>query len=448
MLQQICLGILTLTAVYFACINVTYGALMFLSWMKVRRFRRENKTVPAHELPAVSFIVPAFNEESLIVETIQTYLSLPHQKKEIIVINDGSNDQTFRLLQNMFMLKRQDEKSSAFRSILFPELIVLEAPHMGKAQALNFGIAHAQNELVCTMDADTIPTARGVEGCLRAFAQDPKLISAGGVIQVLNSHVLKHNSPVEVQTRGWLTSFQGLEYLRTFLCERLGWSLTGSTILISGAFCMLRKEAIRKVGGFRKDSITEDLDLIIRLRKAYRGQEANFRTLPLTTCYTQVPGDRKHLMVQRMRWQMGLVETLRLNADMIFNPSYGFMGLITLPYALLVEVFSPVLAFLAFIAVPLSLIMDWISLEGVLFYLGAGLLFNVAITMFGIFLDNRYVTRNRRWPLLKSAWHTLLLHFGYKQMTSLWRLTSLLRSFRKRSDWGDKPRKEIIHQSL
>ncbi len=448
MLQQICLGILTFSALYFACINVTYGILMFLSWVQIRRFGRENNTVPAHELPPVSFIFPAFNEESLIVETIQTYLSLPHQKKEIIVINDGSHVQTFRMLQNMFMLKRFDPKSSAFRSILYPELVVLESPHMGKAQALNFGISHSQFDLICTMDADTIPTARGVEGCLRAFAQDPKLVSVGGVIQVLNSHVLKENSPVEIQSRGWLTSFQGLEYLRTFLCERLGWSLMGSTILISGAFCMIKKEAIRKVGGFRKDSITEDLDLIIRLRKAYKNQDARFRILPLTTCYTQVPGDRRHLMVQRMRWHMGLIETLRLNLDLVLNPSYGLIGMLAIPYAWLVEVFSPVLSFASLIAVPLALVMNWIAPEGVLLYLAAGLIFNVAITMVGIYLNNRYITRNRRWPIFRSAWHTLLLHFGYKQLTSFWRLQALLRSFTKRRDWGDKPRQEIIHQNL
>lgn len=436
MVQELCLLFLKLAAVYFFSINLLYGALMLLSWVKVKRYRKEMKRTTAPEkIPAVSFIIPAFNEESLIVETIQTYLALPQDKKEIIVINDGSHDQTFRLLQTMFQLKRVDENSTVFRSITSPDLMVLEATHLGKAQALNHGINHAKYDLICTMDADTIPTARGVEGCLRAFATDSKLIAAGGVIQTLSA-------------KGILTTFQGLEYLRTFLCERLGWSLMGSTTLISGAFCMVKKEAWRKVDGFRHNSITEDLDLIVRLRKAFPGQQHRFRILPITTCYTQVPKDTKHLMVQRMRWQLGLVETLARNIDLCFHPGHGILGLFAIPYSWLVEVLSPLLEITALIVIPYALFQGWIDPQLVLFYLFAGLVFNIAITLFGIYLDNRYVSRNQNWSCVKSAFNTTLLHFGYKQLTSWWRLLALFKSFRKRRDWGDKPRAEIVQPTL
>lgn len=436
MVQEFCLLLLKLAAVYFFSINILYGVLMLLSWMKVKKYRRKMKSTPAPQnVPAVSFVIPAFNEESLIVETLQTYLALPQTNKEIIVINDGSHDQTFRLLQTMFQLKRVDENKKMFRSITHPDLMVLEAEHLGKAQALNYGIQHAQFDLVCTMDADTIPTARGVEGCLRAFATDSKLIACGGVIQTLNA-------------KGLLTTFQGLEYLRTFLCERLGWCLMGSTTLISGAFCMVKKEAWRKVDGFRPTSITEDLDLIVRLRKAYPGQQNRFCILPITTCYTQVPKDSKHLMVQRMRWQMGLVETLSKNIDLCFHPGHGILGLFAIPYSWLVEVFSPVLEMSALILIPYALFQGWLDPQLVLFYLMCGLIFNVGITLFGIYLDNRYVSRNKNWSCVKSAFFTTIMHFGYKQLTSWWRLLALLKSFKKKHDWGDKPRHDIVQPSV
>jgi cellulose synthase/poly-beta-1,6-N-acetylglucosamine synthase-like glycosyltransferase len=436
MIQEICLLLLKLTAVYFLSINFLYGILMLLSWMKVKKYRREIKAVTNPEkISPVSFIIPAFNEESLIVETIQTYLALPQDKKEIIVINDGSHDKTFKLLQTMFQLRRKVDDSNIFTSITHPHLIVLEAPHMGKAQALNLGITHAQYELICTMDADTIPTARGVEGCLRAFAQDPKLIAAGGVIQVLKAP-------------GWYTTFQGLEYLRTFLCERLGWSIMGSTTLISGAFCMVKKAAWKKIDGFRPNSITEDFDLIVRLRKAYPGPNNHFRILPITTCYTQVPKDTKHLMVQRMRWQLGLIETLFKNLDLCFHPAHGILGLIAIPYSWLVEVLSPILEFTALAIIPFALFQGWIDYQLVLFYLLAGLVFNVTITLFGIYLDNRYVSRNQNWSCLKSAAQSTIMHFGYKQLTSWWRLLALMKSFKKNQEWGEKPRAEITPQSL
>lgn len=436
MIQEICLLLLKFTGVYFFSINLLYGILMLLSWVKVKKYRRESKAqINPEKVPAVSFIIPAFNEESLIVETIQSYLLLPQDKKEIIVINDGSHDKTFKLLQTMFQLKRAEGSISVFHSITSPDLIVLEASHMGKAQALNFGIAQAKYDLICTMDADTIPTARGVEGCLRAFSQDNKLVATGGIIQVLNA-------------KGWLNTFQKLEYLRTFLCERLGWSIMGSTTLISGAFCMVKKDAWKKIGGFRHNSITEDLDLIVRLRKAYPGPDNHFRILPITTCHTQVPKNFSHLMVQRMRWQLGLVETLARNIDICFNPGHGILGLVAIPYSWIVEVFSPLLEFTALLIIPYALYEGWIDTRLVLFYLCAGIIFNVIITLFGIYLDNRYVSRNKNWSCVKSAFQTILLHLGYKQLTSGWRLMALFRSFGKKYEWGEKPREEISPQTL
>lgn len=435
MTQEICLLLLKFTGIYFLIINIFYGTLMFLSWVEVKRYRREiKKQVNTEIVPAVSFIIPAFNEESLIVETIQTYLLLPQERKEIIIINDGSHDQTFKLLQTMFQLKRI-ESSSLFHSITSSNLFVIEAIHMGKAQALNYGINHAKYDLICTMDADTIPNARGVEGCLRAFAHDPKLVAAGGIIQTLPA-------------KGWLRTFQSIEYLRTFLCERIGWSIIGSTTLISGAFCMVKKEACHKIGGFRHNSITEDLDLIIRLRKAYPGDNHRFKILPITTCYTQVPKDLKHLMVQRMRWQLGLFETLARNIDICFNPAHGILGLVAIPYSWIVEVFSPLLEFTALLIIPTAIFQGWIDPNFVIVYLGVGLLFNVIITSFGVYIDNRYVSRNRNWSCLKSSFHSIVLHLGYKQLTSWWRLLALFKSFGKKHEWGEKPRQEINQQTL
>jgi cellulose synthase/poly-beta-1,6-N-acetylglucosamine synthase-like glycosyltransferase len=409
---------------------------MLLSWLKIKKYRgRSQAQISNEELQAVSFIVPAFNEETLIVETIQTYLSLPVLKKEIIVINDGSQDRTMNLLMTMFQLRKVE--GPLFQSITQPELKVLEATHLGKAQALNFGISHASFDIICTMDADTIPVLRGVEACLKAFTEDKKLMAVGGVIQVLST-----------RSKEWPTAFQRIEYLRTFICERLGWSYLGSTLLISGAFCMLKKEAIKKVGGFSHRSITEDFDLIVRLRRAYRGTGLHFRTLPVTTCYTQVPRDLKHLAVQRMRWQMGLVQTLWQNRPLFLHPGHGTLGLFAIPYFWLVEALSPILELIAYIVVPFALYQGWISIDVVVLYLAIGLLFNLLITLLGVYFDNRYVSKNKAWSCSKSIIDTLLLHFGYKQLNSYWRLIAIMKSFRKANSWGQKPREEIILQNL
>lgn len=448
MVHDIIMLFLKASAIYFISINVIYGTLLMLSWLKIKKYKREiHKSSKDLTLPGVSFVIPAFNEQSLIVETLQTYLSLTQTKKEIIVINDGSSDNTFKLLQTMFQLRRSEESPLVFSSITHPGLRVVEASHLGKAQALNLGIEYANFDIICTMDADTVPTSRGVEGCLRAFAHDKQLMAAGGIIQVLHSSVLKDNSPIKQNTIGWINHFQRIEYLRTFLCERLGWSLIGSTLLISGAFCMVRKEALRKIGGFRKDSITEDLDLIVRLRRAYKGEKFHFKLLPITTCHTQVPMDLKHLMVQRIRWQMGLVETLRNNLGMFFDPALGTLGFFAIPYFWLVEIFSPAIETLGMILLPFAIYQGWINLEMVGIFFFVGVLFHLMVTLIGIHLDNRYVSKGKQWSFIKTFFDTLLVHFGYKQLLTLWRLFANLKSFKKKHHWGEKPRQEIIHQA-
>lgn len=448
MLQEIVIFLLKATAFYFLCTNIVYGVLILLSWIKVKKFKKTEMALrKTSTTPGVSFIIPVFNEETLIVESIQTYLSLPQPNKEIIVINDGSHDHTMRLLQTMFQLKRDENNIKLFRSITQPELKVIEAPHLGKAQALNFGVSFATHELICTMDADTIPDARGVETCLRAFAHNPSLIAAGGVIQVLNSKVIKNNVPLSTETQRWLPSFQRIEYLRAFVCERLGWSLLRSTILISGAFCMIKKEAVQKVGGFNHRSITEDLDLILRLRRMYRNEKNSFRILPVTTCYTQVPNSFNHLKEQRVRWQQGLVQTLSQHPALFLNPSFGVFGLFAIPYMWLVEVCSPILEGIAWVVVPLAVYQGWISFEMVLLFLSFGVAFNVLITIFGIYIDNQFVSKSKNWSYFSSIFHTVLLQFGYKQLNSWWRFMAILKSM-KSADWGDSPREEIIHQTV
>ena len=446
MVQEICNLLLRASAIYFLSINIIYGILMVFSWMKIKSHR--NRYKDQKEIPPVSFLVPAYNEESLIVETIQTYLSLPQEKKEIIVVDDGSHDKTMRLLKVMFhLVKAEHPTGKLYKSITHPELKVVEAPRLGKAAALNFGLRFTQYDLVCTMDADTIPTARGVEACLRAFGADQKLIAAGGVMQVLNSSVLRDNSPLKEKTKSWLTSFQRIEYLRTFVCERLGWSFLGSTILISGAFCMVKKEAIQKIGGFSPRSITEDFDLIVRLRRAYQGRNYHFQILPVTTCYTQAPQTMRHLSKQRMRWQMGLVQTLLQNGALFLHPGHGTLGLLAIPYFWLVEALSPILALIAYIAVPFALFSGWIDLGTVAIFFGAGLVFNMMITVAGIYFDNKYVSKNNAWSVMECLFETFVLHFGYKQMTTWWRLIALVKCMTKAPSWGEKPRVEIIHQN-
>jgi cellulose synthase/poly-beta-1,6-N-acetylglucosamine synthase-like glycosyltransferase len=434
-------------ALYFITISIGYGLLVILSWFHIKQFNaQKKKQSPLATLPSITFIIPAFNESSLIVETLQTYMQLPQKNKEIIVIDDGSQDPTFRLLQTMYQLTRCEKDSILFRSITHPELKVVEAPHMGKSQALNLGIAYSTFDLVCTMDADTIPFAPGIDACLDAFGRDPHLLACGGVIQILHSQRLKNNNPLMQKNERLLPSFQRLEYLRSFVCERLGWSLLGGTMLISGAFCMLRKECVQKVGGFNTASITEDFDLIVRMRKMFRGYDNRFKILPVTTCHTQVPVTLKHLRVQRIRWQLGLVQTLSQNFSMTFSPAYGIFGLLSLPYMWIVETASPLIEIFAYVAIPYMGFLGIIRWEVIIEFTILSFVYHVLITWLGIHLDRHYITKDKSWSWPRGARDSILMHLGYKQMYTLWRLYGIFMSIRSKNKWGESPREEIVHQ--
>jgi cellulose synthase/poly-beta-1,6-N-acetylglucosamine synthase-like glycosyltransferase len=440
------LELLQLAIYYFLTANFIYGALIVFSWMKISKYQeQETHFEEKMDLPPITFIISAFNEESVIVETTQTYLSLPIKEKEIIIINDGSNDCTFKVLQVMFQLERSNPNSNLFRSITVPELKVLEAAHLGKARALNLGISHARTELICTMDADTIPSSPGVIKVLKEFARDSKLLVAGGVIQVLKSSTLLENEPASTKKQRWLNSFQSIEYIRAFLCERLGWSFLGATVLVSGAFCMMRREALLRVGGFQQDSIAEDFDLILRMRRIYSDKIYHFKIFPITTCYTQAPRTLKHLKGQRIRWQRGLLETLINHRSMIFDFKQGLLGFIVIPYYWLFEVLSPLIELITLMLLILTWFQGHLSLPTVILYLGIGLAYNLFITLFGIYIDNKFVTKKYEWSFTKSLISTIILNLGYRQIISWWRLTANIKTFMIKKSWGEKPRQEIIH---
>ena len=437
-------SIIQTLAIYFVTINLMYAVLAVFSWFRILQHSKKTSQ-PALNDQGVSFLIPAYNEEALIVETIQTYQSVDCFKKEMIIINDGSSDQTFKLLQVMFQMQRCKAEENCFVSITNPEIKMLNAQRMGKAQALNYGVMSAKYDLICTMDADSIPVARGIRQCLNSFSRDPKLIAAGGVIKVMNSNIIHGNAPTHSAPQSWLSSFQQIEYLRAFICERLGWSFVKSTLLISGAFCMVKKEALKQIGGFRKESITEDFDLIVRLRSSALGRKGHFTILPFTTCYTQVPQSLRHLRSQRKRWQYGLIETLSNHFSLFLNPKHGLLGMVTIPYFWLVEVLSPIIELIAFILLPVVIYIDWVPVDIALLWMGGTMLFNVILALFAADLDEAFVSGDEKFSMARLSWRSLVLHFGYRQLTSLWRLEACFGYFKKKHEWGVKIREEIIH---
>ena len=430
---------------YFLWTNIIYGIMFLLSFLAIKRQRK--KKIDITNLPSISILIPSFNEEALIVETLQTYLALKDIKKEILVIDDGSKDATMNVLKNFYQLQLIEGTGELkiYQSITHHELKVISSTHHGKAQSLNIGLTYALHEIVCTMDADTIPNHDGIVKCLHEILQSPKTVAIGGIITPLNGEKISNNQISSYSKRSWLVTQQRLEYLRAFVCERLGQGLIQGTVLISGAMAMFKKDALQKIGGFPTNNLTEDFAVIMSLRHHLK-LKGQIKIIPVHTGWTQVPKNGKELMSQRSRWQMGLVQTLITHIKMIFNPIHGLAGLFVIPYMWAVEVFSPLIEVATFIALPLAWHFNLLHSPTVLLYFEIGLGINLFITMAGLYLEQKYILRLKRPTYFFSyLWTALTAFFSYKPFLTIVRLMSMIKLIFRKSSWKPSMREEVVH---
>lgn len=446
---------------YFFAINGWYLVLLLSSALEMRRHLLLITDESRHLLlsstlsPTISILAPAYNEEASIEESLRALLALKYPRLEVIVISDGSKDQTVQVLIERFDLvpvKRIYQQSiktkpvrGLYRSATYPALVVVDKENGGKADALNVGLSFARSELVCAMDADTLIEGDGLQRMVRPFLHYPDVVATGGTIRVVNGSEVRFGRIVKTRVPSQpLAGLQVVEYLRAFLFGRLGWNRLGGNLIISGAFGLFRRESVLAAGGYLHDTVGEDMELVLRLKRlSYeRGGPGRIAFVPDPVAWTEVPESLKVLGRQRDRWHRGLADVLWRHRGMFLNPRYGITGVFVFPYYVFFELLAPVVEAAGLIAIALSLTfgaVDWTF--ALLFYLTAyGL--GTALTAFTLVLEDvsfhRYETFRDRWLLF--CW-TLLENLGYRQLTVYWRLRGLWKFLRGRKEWGAMERK-------
>jgi cellulose synthase/poly-beta-1,6-N-acetylglucosamine synthase-like glycosyltransferase len=447
--------------VYFLAVNGWYMILLVSSLLELRRHMLLIADESRHLLlsstlsPTISILAPAFNEEASIEVSLRALLALQYPRLEVIVINDGSKDQTVKVLVERFDLvpvktiyeRRLKTKSvrALYRSSTYPALVVVDKENGGKADALNVGLSFAQSELVCAMDADTLIEADGLQRMVRPFLYATDVVATGGTIRVVNGSDVKFGRVVKTRVpTNALAGMQVVEYLRAFLFGRLGWNRLGGNIIISGAFGLFRRESVMAAGGYLHDTVGEDMELVLRLKRlSYeQGGPGRIAFVPDPVAWTEVPESLRVLGRQRDRWHRGLADVLWRHRRMMLNPRYGVTGLVVFPYYAFVELLAPVIEAVGLVTLVLGLIfgiIDWNF--AALFYLTAyGL--GTALTAFTLILEDisfhRYETFRDRALLF---WWALLENLGYRQLTVYWRLRGLWKFLRGKKDWGAMERK-------
>jgi cellulose synthase/poly-beta-1,6-N-acetylglucosamine synthase-like glycosyltransferase len=396
-------------------------------------------------------LAPAYNEAATIVESLRAILSLHYPNLEVVVVNDGSKDETVRVLVDHFDLvpvypaypQRIPCRPvrALYYSRTYPHLVVVDKENGGKADALNAALNLATGTLVCAMDADTLIESDALQRMVRPFLQGDDVLAAGGTIRIVNGSEARDGRVVRTKApRRPVPGVQVVEYLRACLFGRLGWNRLGGNLIISGAFGLFDRDAVLAAGGYLHDTVGEDMELVLRLRRLAYDQGASRKRVafvPDPVAWTEAPETLRVLGRQRDRWQRGLADTLWRHRAVCFNPRYGAMGLVVFPYFTLVELLAPVVEAMGLIGLVAGLALGAVDTSfAVLFFLtayGLGLILTVATLVLEEVSYHRY-DRLRDLALL-LAW-ALLENLGYRQVTVAWRLRGIYQYLRGRTDWG------------
>lgn len=323
---------------------VLYDTLLlaFVTWKSLPLMRRTAPLEPDYDqrdLPAMGVIVASHNEASVLPVTLAALLRQTHGPAQIVIADDGSTDPTRALLIERFGLTAADDGVLSAPSSLYPNLFWLRVPHGGKARALNAAITLMTTETVMTVDADTLLDDDATYAMRAAFANEPKLVAAAGIL------VPVCGKTISGRVFQW---FQTYEYMRNFIA-RFAWMRADSLLLISGAFASFRRDALVDVGGFDPACLVEDYELIHRLRRysVDHGLGWDVRVVGEAHARTDAPDNLGSFLRQRRRWFAGFLQTQYWNRDMTGNPRYGTLGMLMLPVKA-IDTMQPIYGLTAF----------------------------------------------------------------------------------------------------
>jgi cellulose synthase/poly-beta-1,6-N-acetylglucosamine synthase-like glycosyltransferase len=450
-----------LVTAYFLLWNLSQLATAVLAARHLRHYqrrRRPRNLALAARLaspPLVSIVAPARNEALTIVESVKALLALDYEAREIVVVNDGSTDDTLAVMQDAFRMVQVPlafeqpietaRVRGTWRSIVEPTLVVIDKESGGcKADACNAGINAASGPLVLLIDADTVLEPDALTRAVVPFLEDSSMVAVGGYVAIANGCRIEGGRVTEVgMPRAWLARFQVVEYMRSFLLFRIACASLNAVSLISGAFGLFRRDALLNVGGFDPKAIGEDMDLTLRLQRFYRERRQPVRIgfVPLPICWTQAPEDRRSLRSQRSRWRRGLLQTLWSQRRAFANGRLGVLGLGVLPYTLFFEGLGPLIELSGYVVTSLAKFLGILGWPHYALLMAASVLLGAATTLVGVFLSDtatRQYRGNRDLAILVAA--SVLENVGYRQLNAWWSCLGTYQALTGKHGWGTMQR--------
>lgn len=438
--------------------------------------------------PPLSVIVPAYNEEKTIIESVRSLLNLQFPRLEIIIVNDGSNDKTLALLKHVFAMVRIDVNymeritTAPVRGYYesrcelpghIRRFVLIDKKNGGKADAINAGINASLCPYFVSIDADSMLDEAALLQAFRKMLDHSDVIAVGGQIAILNGCVVREGKVKRVSLpKKVITRFQIVEYIRAFTMGRSALARLDSLLIISGAFGIFHKEYVQKVGGYltryltskisreytgiQNETVCEDMEIIVRMQRYIKEKKLSKRIdyVPHPLCWTEVPEDIKSLSKQRNRWQRGLIETISFNRKMLFNARYGRIGLFALPYYFLFEFIGAFVEFLGYITLPFLFFFDNWNYSYLFMFLVVSVVYGTLLSVSSVAISawpektsetdvsgRSLIYFNNTKDITILAIYAFLENFGYRQMNVWWRVKALMHYLKGKKEWEKFERK-------
>ncbi len=441
---------------YFIGINSVYILLNLVAISSLKRYLDQHvlddlpRSYSGFE-PPISLLVPAYNEEATIAASVRSLLQLEYPEHEVVVINDGSLDDTLQVMIQEFRMAPFPEAfrkqlatqpmRGVYRSRIFPNLRLIDKENGGKADALNAGINAARYPLFCAVDADSILQRDSLRRAVEPFLEEPLTIASGGTVRIANGCRVDGGFLTEIDLpHRLLPLLQIVEYLRAFLFGRLGWSPLNAVLVISGAFGIFRRDRVAEVGGYRTDCIGEDMELVVRLHRIHRLARRPYRIsfVPDPICWTEAPETLDVLKSQRSRWQRGLSESLALNRSLFFHRRGGVPGWIAMPFMLIFEWLSPVVETAGYAFMFAGFLLGALSAEALVLFLLVAIGFGLLLSTSALLLEElSFHMYPKPRHMLAMVGAVLIENLGYRQLVSFYRLIGMWQWItNKTAPWG------------
>ena len=386
--------------------------------------------------PTLGAVVAAYNEAAVIPVTLDGLLKQSEPLQQIVFADDGSTDATIEVLTQRYGLVQAPDGELSAPSTLYPTLRWLRVPHGGKAAALNAALTHVETETVLTVDADTRIAPDACAAMQRAFAKEPELVAATGIITPMCAR----------DTMGrFFQWFQTYEYIRNFI-SRFAWMRAESLLLVSGAFACFRRDAVLTVGGFDGHCLVEDYELIHRLHRyaVEHGTTWRVRVIGDAHAYTDAPGTVRSFLRQRRRWFAGFLQTQYWNRDMIANGRYGQLGLLMLPVKAF-DTLQPIYGLTAIGLLLMFLVQGRLgvalSVSGVIV---AKIIVDFAFHLWSVHLYRRWTGDRRNSSLVSAFIASVFEPFSFQVLRHTGAALGWLHVLGRRKRWGAQERTGLI----